>query len=187
MTPQELHKQLRHQTARLSASDHLALLDFTDHDRRSGEAKSYALNKTLIRGDKPEGNHAAMHDAVVRNAKPTGMEYSVYSGTRLNAADHYHPGTVATNKHHTSTTHDMTMAIEHGEKRRTANAGDTIHVNHYQIKPHHKVLYLGGVSKHPAEYETVVPAGTKVRYTHTTYHTDQHGTPLDMHHFELHE
>lgn len=181
---EELHKSLKKSMGlgKAPIQDKFALMKYTDHSKRTGEALSTRLNRSLAKGEEPHPLDKDMHEAILKHAKPSGHEYSVYSGTKVDAAKVHKPGEVHTTPSHISTSHDISIGVDHAIRHQK---GDVAHINHIQVKPKNKVLYLGHVSKHPAEYETVVPAGSKLKYSHTTHHEDHNGNPIDMHHFTV--
>lgn len=184
MDHQELHNSLNKsmQLHKAPVSDRLALMRYTDHSKRTGEPISTRLNRSLADGSELHPHDKEMHDAIMKRAKPSGHNYSVYSGTSVDSAKAHKAGDVHSSKSHISASHDVSMAIEHANRHKK---GDVAHVNHIEVKPHDKVLFMGRVSKHPMEHETVIPHGTKLKYSHTTHHSDHEGNPVDMHHFTI--
>ena len=63
-----------------------------------------------------------------------------------------------------------------------------LHAVQIHVKPHDKILH---VSRLPhsmkAEHETIIPAGTKLKYSHSTHEKhDLNNTPIKVDHFEIH-
>lgn len=162
---------------------------FTGQDDRSPDHNgSYFLNKRLVRGEEPTGHLKKMHDAIMKNAKASGHEHHVFSGTSRDfesMAKHSKDGIIHTAAH-TSATHAIHIARqfadakfgdnEHAEKR---------HLIHIHVKPHDKVLHTSHHSEYESEHETVIPAGTKLKYSHSSDH-DNEGDHYRVHHFTIH-
>jgi len=184
MDHEELHKSLNKamQLHKAPVTDRLALMRYTDHNKRAGEPTSTRLNRSLASGTEIHPHDKEMHDAIMKHAKPSDHHYSVYSGTNIDAAKVHKAGEVHASKANISASHDVSMAIDHANKNKK---GDVAHINHIEVKPHDKVLFMGRVSKHPMEHETVIPHGTKLKYTHTTHHSDHEGNPIDIHHHTI--
>ena len=185
MDSERLHKQLKSDAGlnKIPLGDRFELMRFTDHSKRTGEALSNRLNKSLASGDKIHPLDKGMHDAILRYASPASTGYDVYSGTRFDAKERFKPNEETTTPTHISASHDMNIGLDHADKRRPSSG--IAHMNHIKISPGNKVLYVGEVSKHPAEYETIIPVGSSLKYVETTHHVDEQGRPIDMHHFEL--
>ena len=185
MNPEELHKALSKSSRlnKMPISDRLSLLRFTDRDNRRGEDFSRRLNDSLSSDTPIHPQDMDMHHAIREYATPSDRKYEVYSGTMFNNANLYQPRDIITTKAHISTSHDMEVGMGHADKYRGKDG--ISHMNHISIVPGNNVLYVGSISKHPMEYETIIPSGTKMQYINTTYHTDTDGKPLDVHHFTI--
>jgi hypothetical protein len=61
-----------------------------------------------------------------------------------------------------------------------------IHLNHIEIKPKDKILHVSHLSHFDHEHESVIPAGTKLKYSHSTKHQDGMNKNVHVHHFTIH-
>jgi len=162
---------------------------YTSMDHRDPERNgSYHLNRNLAKGHDLAPHHKAMHDVIMKHAKASGHEHHVFSGTSRDfesMAKHSKDGVIHLPAH-TSATHALHIArqfadnkfsdSEHSEKR---------HLIHIHVKPHDKVLHTSRHSEFETEHETVIPAGTKLKYHHSSDH-DNDGDHYRVHHFTIH-
>lgn len=161
--------------------------DSEDDDNHTG---SHRLNRSLLRGTPPhhmDRQDEKTHNAIMKHASPTGHEYHVFSGTRRDFEEISHHE--KTNKFHfpahTSTTHSIDVAKSFAIGKKDPDR-DHFHMMHIHIKPHDKVLHTSGMSHYPHEHETIIPAGTNMKYSHTSDHKDPaDGKHYKIHHFEI--
>lgn len=161
-----------------------------DADDDSGHTGSRRLNRSLIRGTPPhhmDREDEKTHKAIMHHAGPSGHEYHVFSGTsrdfgeiaKHEKTDKFHfPA-------HTSTTHSLNTAKSFAINKVNPDS-DHLHMMHVHVKPHNKVLHTSGLSEYPNEHETIIPAGTNMKYSHTSEHKDKSdGKKYKVHHFTI--
>lgn len=140
------------------------------------------LNINLIEGKPLTQSQQTMHDAIKRNAHKAGENIHLYSGTHFNpkaAAKHSKDGILHLPAH-ISATHNLSVATRFAHKQRDGNR----HIMKIDVEPHHKLLHLSHISDFK-ENESVIPSGTKVKYSHTTDHF-HNGKKMSVHHFSIH-
>jgi hypothetical protein len=151
---------------------------------------SARLNKDLIQQRDLEPASKNIHEAIMRNAKSIGHKVTLYSGTGphdFSKLAMMSRDAVLHCPAHISATHDRNIADEfafHGAK--TAKHMIAIH-----MKPSDKALHVSRISASPDEHETIVPAGTRLKYSHTEEasmsNPNFEGKPVKVHHFTIHE
>ena len=173
---------------------------------------SRQLNKSLIKAHKdghtnfeehdPMRKHALQntHAAIMNNLHSPGQHLSLYSGTPHNFGDvaKQSKDGIVHSPAHISASHDIDVGMHFA--RQTAgwkqNDENPAHMVHIRVKPHQKILHMSDHSDYPAEHESIVPAGTKLKYSHTTEHwgrtdpvNDPIGkrSPVHIHHFDIHD
>jgi len=181
----KLHKK---QGAHISGTEDEAHIHrYTDDaDDGTEHTGSRRLNRSLIRGTPPhhmDREDEKTHKAIMKHAGPSGHEYHVFSGTSRNFEEIAHHE--KTNKFHfpahTSATHSEKTAKQFAIGKKEPDR-ETYHIMHVHVKPHNKVLHTSGLSQYPHEHETIIPAGTNMKYSHTSDHKD----PTDGKHYKVH-
>ncbi len=174
--------------------------DLNDHEKHlvkrytrqtsNGNTGSLFLNKNLVKGvplEKLVKGDQETHKMIMKHAKPSGHEVYLFSGTSRNFE--------ALNKHtkdnifhfpaHTSLTHHIRVATEFASQKASDNDLEHAHMIYVHVKPHDKILHVSRISDIPTEYETILPAGTKLKYHGTSNH-NQNGDDFKVHHFTVH-
>lgn len=182
----KLHKAT---ASHMSDEDKGHIHAFTGQDHRDPERNgSYYLNKKLVRGEEPTGHFKHMHDTIMKHAKAAGHEHHVFSGTSRDLgslARHSKDGIIHTAAH-TSATHALHIARQFADNKfADSHHNETRHMVHIHVKPHDKVLHTSKHSEYAAEHETVIPAGTKLKYSHSSDHHND-GDHYRVHHFTIH-
>ena len=157
----------------------------------NGVPNSRELNKKLHLGESLSDTHLMTHNAIMKLVKPMDMELHVYSGVQKDlgelarqSKDHIldHPG-------HMSVSHNPAVARDFAVRANTGNSmnwTDHAHIAHIHMKPENKGLHVGYISRYPDEYETIIPAGTKLKYSHSTEHKSGLYKNIHVHHFTIH-
>lgn len=152
----------------LSGHDINHIKDYTNSSRR--------LNNRLIHGFHPL-QETGVHDTITKHAKPSGHSVTLYSGTRgvdFSKLAKQSKDNILHSPAHISATHRHEVATDFSNGHMIA-----IHV-----KPEDKILHVShhsAMGKHEAE--TIIPAGTKLQYSHST---PQEHTLNKLHHFTIH-
>jgi hypothetical protein len=202
-----LHK---HYGAHVSSEDSNHIKHYTDLEK-SGE-----LSKKLIDNHKT-GEHPTKgmsdeekktHHAIQKNVKPSKHEFYVHHGSSSHLAN-FHQS--YNNPHreeqlvhlpsHLSTTHDNDTAQYFAHRTNKKDNGPSYltnrhHIMRIKVKKGDKVLHVSKHSHHPIEHETILPAGTTLKYIKTTNHhhegSDIEGAKpgqkyaVSVHHYEIH-
>jgi hypothetical protein len=172
----------------------------TDYDARSphdhisnSHASSRQLNKDLIEHGEPKRaiDHK-IHEAIVNNISPAKRDFHVYSGTRANLGDlaKQSKDMILHSAAHISASSCPNVAKEHIE-RIHENSTAVHHIAHIHVQKGNPYLHVSEYSKYPEEYETIIPVGTKLKFSHTTYHRANASTPrkkpidFHVHHFTI--
>ena len=180
---------------------------FTDYSGDLNEKliKNHKENKPehhgLTQSDKPrvkyDTHEKSIHEHIKRLAsKPIGKELHVYSGTGFDpskAAKESKDG-ILHSPAHMSTSHDVDVADEFASQhtQKDENGKKTRHIMHVHLKPTDKAFHIGKKATADFRYqnETVLPAGTKLKYSHTTHHDSGYNDPnfphISVHHFTIH-
>lgn len=161
------------------------VLEYTGHNEYSDTTNSAPLNKHLIRYGKPSPEHEHIHQTIMEKSAPSGHEVHLYSGT---GTDFGHlaeqsKSRILHSHAHISATHDPQVA------RKFASNSDNMHkmhIVHIHVKPHDKILHVSHHSEEPSEYETIIPAGTKLKYHGSTNHEKSGSRQITEHHFTIH-
>jgi hypothetical protein len=159
---------------------------YTCHDEDANKNYSERLNHSLINGTALHDHDQKIHDTIMKHAKPSGYSFHLFSGVKRNfkkmseesGSDTFHfPA-------HTSTTHDIEIAYEFASKKRDDK--NNMHLIHIHVKPQDKVLHISRFSENPYEHETILPAGTTLKYHGTT--TEKRGKYFTqhIHHMTIH-
>lgn len=165
---------------------------YLHHYTKEAGKPSRALNKALVNGSELTDVQKKMHSAILNNVRPAKEEFHLYSGTQHDfgeMAKHSKDG-ILHSPAHISATHNPNVALSYAKP---PSENETGHVVHVHVQPGDNILHLSGLSKYKTEHETVLPAGTKLKYSHTTYHKDVDNTGLadktlhvNVHHFTVH-
>lgn len=167
---------------------------YTDKNHDTYESHSRSLNQNLVKNDPLSHKEQEMHHAILKNVKPAGHEVHLYSGSRHDfskmakaSKDH-----ILHSPAHISATHDKKTAYQFAHQGMTRNQEALskyddlpMHMNHIHIHPSDKILHVNDMSTYPGEHETIVPAGTKLKYHNTSMH-EVRGKELNVHHFTIH-
>lgn len=115
-------------------------------------------------------------------SKPIGKEVHLYSGVGFNPSElaNKSKDKVIHSPAHISATHEAEIARSFTENH------DEKHIMHIHMKPHDKGFHVGSHSENDHEHETIIPAGTKLKYHNTTQHVDDDGNTHNVHHFTIH-
>ena len=163
-----------------------------------GGIESRELNNKLIENHKKskyptEGmspKHKAIHETISKLAsQPIGHHVHLYSGVGFDPRE---AAEKSKNKiihlpAHMSTSHDLYTATNFADMSAERDVTPERHIIHIEAKPTDKGFHVGNHSEIPDEYETIIPAGTKLKYSHTTTHTDgKTGPTYHVHHFTIH-
>ncbi|NDB84299.1 MAG: hypothetical protein EB127_16575 [Alphaproteobacteria bacterium] len=140
-------------------------------------------------------DESKVHSTISKLANhPIGHEHSVFSGLGFD------PRKVVDKKNntlyspaHISTSHHPGTARKFANMHRDDyEKGNEAHLMHIRLKPTDKAYHVGKYSKESSEHETIIPAGTTLRYLGSTYHKDPDegdpdgpGVPWHLHHFEI--
>jgi hypothetical protein len=164
---------------------------YTDHDDELNEPKSRRLNRALASGkseDELLPVDLKMHKAIHAAKHEAGEDIHLYSGTRHDFSKMAKASKdgVLVSPAHISTSIDPSEAevFAKNYKGLTYTPNTIVHMNHIHVKPHDKILSMGGYNKYD-EHEVIVPSGTKLKYHGTTKHKSGGVHELHMHHFTI--
>lgn len=169
---------------------------------------SKALNDSHRWGHEPtrhmDDEEEKTHKAIRKNVKPSKEEFHVYHGASANvgrATSNAKNGLVHFPSH-LSTTHDKDTAEYFAQRaaktdRNNRDANNYHHIMKIKIKKGDKILHVSRHSETPEEHETIIPSGTTLKHTGTTYHHHE-GQGLEgaergkkyrvaVHHYEVHK
>ena len=124
-----------------------------------------------------------VHKAILKNVRPLGMNVDLYSGVSRDLADKVKPRSILHSPAHISVTHSKDIAFFHSQLN--APADSTYHVFHIHAKAKDKGLHMENHSHFPGEYETILPAGTKLKHYKTSHH-EESDDKIIVHHFKIH-
>lgn len=162
---------------------------YTGDDDGGEHTGSYYLNQSLIHGRELRGHYKKTHEAIMRHAKASGHEFHTFSGTSRDFSKlaKHTKDNVFHSPAHISTTHSLGTARTFADNKH-ADKGEEgeKHLIHVHVKPHDKVLHTSGHSYYPGEHETIIPAGTKLKYHHSSDHHNKYGDHYKVHHFTIH-
>lgn len=165
------------------------------YSSRGGSPISRDLNKNLKGGKDLTDEQHKIHSAILNNAKPSKHEVHLYSGVRAKKdidklLSDTKKGKPILSKSHISASHDPKIGYSFTRK---GYLGSTGHMIHIHVKPKDKILHVSHLAETPTERETILPAGTKLKYSHTDTHIGQHpdnparaDEPFHVHHFTVH-
>lgn len=178
-------------------------------NRESGHIKSYtgkdpsslSINESLIEAHNTRqppnmsSEDEKVHRSILRlSSNPIGHSVDLYSGVGfdpkklLGAA-----GSTLYLPAHTSATHSPLVALQHAIQNRPRTGpmgmGKTAHMIKITTTPTTKGFHVGDLSSYKNEQETVLPAGTTLKYSHTTMHNVQENpqfpVKVRLHHFTV--
>jgi hypothetical protein len=111
------------------------------------------------------------------------MNVDLYSGVSKDLANKVKPRSILHSPAHISVTHSKDMALFHSQLN--APADSTYHIFHIHAKAKDKGIHIEKHSYFPGEYETILPAGTKLKHYKTSHH-EEDGDKIIVHHFKIH-
>ena len=138
------------------------------------------------------------HEALMANMKPTGQSVHLFSGVGHDFGEiaKQSKDGIIHSPAFISATHNIDVAkVFAHDNMPDGRDGNLAHMVKIHVKPHQKILHASDHSDYPAEHESIVPAGTKLKYSHTSEHHYRHNpdgsTPqkrrMKIHHFEIHD
>lgn len=148
------------------------------------------LNDALIKNKTIKPFLLKIHNAIKNNTVKSDNEYTLYSGTKTDfgkLAKQSKDGILHSSAH-ISATHDLHQAHQFAlnHKSNTYNSIKPHHIISIKVKPNDKILHLSRYSQMPHENETVIPSGTKLKYSHSEDFKDNNNNKIKMHHFTIH-
>lgn len=169
--------------------------EFTDHNSFNDTQK-----KMLKR----------QHEALMSNTHTAGRNIHLFSGVNkdmVNAIDDAKKNNgILHSPAHISASHDVNVAAHFARQASFMNTEiynpekhGASHMIKVHVKPHQKIIHMSHVSDYPAEHESLIPAGTKLKYSHSTDHWTRrrpdHSDPdkarekakMTVHHFTIHD
>lgn len=160
-----------------------------DDEHDDSQTGSSRLNRKLIHGQELTHSEKNMHNTIMKHAKASGHEFHTFSGTTRDfehLAKHTKDG-IFHSPAHISTTHSLNGA-RHFADNKHVDGGEEgeKHLMHIHVKPHDKVLHVSGHSQYSHEHETIIPAGTKLKYHGSSMHDNGLGDKYKAHHFTIH-
>lgn len=157
---------------------------------------SRTLNRRLIDNHltgKPDEerlspDHAMMHQIMKGlTSRRFGHSLTVFSGLGFDPQE-YAAGSAKGVIHspaYISATHNPMIAAAYSKPVYSAKGEERgRHIAQINIEPDDKAFFVGRNSKVPDEHETIIPAGTSLRY-HETEQFNDNG-PVNVHHFTIH-
>lgn len=150
------------------------------------------LNRALIDGDELDTASERTHKTILKHSKPIGHETILYSGSAHDfgkMARESKDGIIHSPAH-ISATHDFSVAHAFVGIRNMKKDDRENHVIKLTTKPEDKGLHIGRSVGEHSEKETIIPAGTKLKYhgTHVKNMMSSYGQKEDfhIHHFTIH-
>lgn len=138
----------------------------------------------------------SIHEHIKKlGSKPIGKELHVYSGVGFDPAKaaKASKNNVLHSPAHISTSHDIEIAHEFTREHNTKDdQGKRVdHIMHIHLKATDSGYHIGKKASAPNrdQNETVLPAGTKLKYSHTTHHDNGYSDSnhyAAVHHFTVH-
>jgi hypothetical protein len=171
----------------LNKEDAAKVAEYTD--------SSSDINRKLIKGVSLTPSQEIVHNTIKKKSKPLGHEVHLYSGTRTDFGKMARASKdgILVSPAHISTTHNF--------ERAKGFAGVTpepenipVHMIHIHAKPEDKGLHVSRLDKnvHKGELETIIPSGTKLKYSHSTNHNflikhknGSYNQKYQVHHFTI--
>jgi hypothetical protein len=176
----------------LEKKDQNAIHKYSAYNRNGNANASARINTTLISNHEqglPATSGLSTHDAAIHKrisglaSTPMGREAHVYSGMRFVGEKAAKESKILYSPSHISTSHDVDIARNFAKRKGIQSRGyDIMHVH---LKPKDKAFHVGNRSLYQGEHETIIPAGTKLTYSHTTHHHDDNGEHYRVHHYTV--
>lgn len=173
------------------------IFEYTEGYGSIDTSLSHELNSHLI--DNHKNNRPSTHgmpygvktthNAISKLAKqPLGHHVHLYSGVGFNPREAVEKSkdSIIHLPAHISTTHDVRIAKTFAENNQDIDSDSGLHIIHIEAKPTDKGYHIGKHSNMLAENETIVPAGTKLKYSHSSTHHDGTDNQFHVHHFTIH-
>lgn len=169
-----------------------ALHKYSAYNHRTGDNASSKINRALIdnykRGLSPTEGLSKVHQNVHKHvsdltSKPIGKESHVYSGTSIKGDEAAKESKIFYSPAHISTSHDVKVAANFASRKGVSSRG--YNIMHIHLKPEDKAYHVGNHSLFRGEHETIIPAGTKLKYNNTTHHHDEDGAYYKVHHYTV--
>lgn len=138
---------------------------------------SAGLNHNLIDGKSLSTDQQKAHDLILKHSKPIGRSLHLYSGTNEDFSElaNNSKNKIIKSPAHISATHHFAVAQSFTDA--DPDYGDHGHIIHIKMEPHNKGLNSRSFGN-ANEHETIIPAGTKLKYSHSTFHeTKRHKSP----------
>lgn len=179
-----------HKLNNISDTDKKYLHDYT----RGGDAGQFKfskhLNNALIKNKPMKPFLLKIHNAIKNNAVKSDNEYTLYSGTKTDfgkLGEQSKDG-ILYSPAHISATHDLYSAHQFAFNHNTDvfDSKKSRHIISVEIKPNDKILHVSRYSDIPEEHETIIPSGTKLKYSHSEDFKDDNNNKIKMHHFTIH-
>ena len=132
----------------------------------------------------------------MRNVKPAKHKVHLFSGDHRNFEDlaKESKDNILHLPAHTSMTHDWGTAKSFALAKR--DSSKRYNIMHIAIAPRDKLIHVAHISHSDHEYESILPAGTNIKYHGTTHLEIEHATPYEnngimhsiikLHHFTVH-
>jgi hypothetical protein len=191
------HKQLSDELHKNTTSD-LSEKDkdnITRYTTGSGRLNRYLIDHNgkddNLRKDLGDEDYET-HHTILTKSKLLGKEVHLYSGTSHDFGKMARASKdgIIKSPAHLSMTHNARYASDCAGDGKNKN-----HMIHIHAKPTDKGLHVAQLSSYNKEYETIIPAGTKLKYSHTTTYRPSldkdHQTKWDrrrsykVHHFTI--
>lgn len=156
----------------------------------NAHASSRQLNKDLIEHGEPKRLiDKRMHEAIMNNVSPAKREFHLYSGTRINFGKlaKQSKDEILYSPAHISASSALHIAEDHIRKIHNNNKKDH-HIVHIHVQRGDPYLHISHLSRYEDEHETVVPSGTKLKYSHSEKRkrqTWEGPVNFHMHHFTI--
>lgn len=158
---------------------------------------SHELNNHLIdnhKNNRPSthgmpSDIKSTHTAISKlTNQPLGHHIHLYSGVGFNPqeAAEKSKNSILHLPAHISATHDVRIAKTFAEINHDMYSDSGLHIIHIEAKPADKGYHIGKHSNLHVENETIIPAGTKLKYSHSTTHHDGADNQFHVHHFTIH-
>ena len=165
---------------KISPKTYVDLMHYTSTS--GGKPVSSRINHALVHGEDMRQSDKDAHHAILQHAKAPGEEVHLFSGVGTDPRTRTHNG-IFHAKAHLSASHDSTVAMDFAKHERVKKGADN-HVMHVHVHPTGKILHVSKISKHPMEHESIVPAGSKLKYHGTSDHNDGE-SDYKVHHYSL--
>lgn len=189
---QHLEKRLHeHQKETLQGSNspyfHSGIIDHL----REYTCGSASLNQSHVDrhlyGTSLDASHEAQTKALLSASTHTvGHEHHLYSGVK-----NWHPQEAANSSKEgvvslpafTSTSTSKSKARSFASRH---SSDDKKHILKIHMKPEDRAIHLGSKSSYGQEHESILPAGTKLKYSHTEDDPNDSSSTM-LHHFTVHD